>query len=101
MWFLIPFLLLFYGCASHTTSSKSDSIVSMQIIDRNGFTETISNKDRLSSFQTTNFLTSQPFQKVLRVYGRNEKGQSTSKITSYHENGGLCQYFRFYTGYHP
>lgn len=95
---LVPFLLFFYGCASHTASNKSDSIVSMQIIDRNGFTETISNKDRLSSFQTTDFLTSQPFQKVLRVYGRNEKGQSTSKITSYHENGGLCQYLEAVDG---
>jgi len=34
----------------------------------------------------------------LRVYGRNAKGQSTSKITSYHENGGLCQYLEAVDG---
>ncbi len=95
---IILFFVLFCGCAPHKASDKSDSIVSMQIIDRNGFTETISNKDRLSSFQTTDFLTSQPFQKVLRVYGRNSKGQSTSKITSYHENGGLSQYLEAVDG---
>ena len=95
---LLPFILLFCSCASQKTADKSDAIVSMQIIDRNGFTETISNKDRLSSFQTTDFLTSQPFQKVLRVYGRNSKGQSTSKITSYHDNGGLSQYLEAVDG---
>jgi antitoxin component YwqK of YwqJK toxin-antitoxin module len=86
------------GCASRTSSDLSDSIVSMQIIDRNGFTETISNKDRLSTYQTTNFSTPQPYQKVLRVFGRNPLGQSSSKITSYHENGHLWQYLEVIDG---
>lgn len=70
----------------------------MQIVDRNGFTETISNKDRISAFQTTDFLAPQPFQKVLRVYGRNADGQSISKITSYHDNGQLWQYLEAVDG---
>lgn len=89
-------LILLWSCRSQT--SKSDTIVSMQIIDRNGFTETISNKDRLNSFQTLDFRTSQPYKKVLRVYGRNTLGQSTSKITSYHDNGLLCQYLEVVDG---
>ncbi len=96
--FIIFALILLSSCASRTSKDQSATVVSMQIIDRNGFTETISNKDRLTSFQTTNFLTSQPFQKVLRIYGRNSDGQSTSKITSYHENGQLWQYMEAIDG---
>src|ERR1700749_5060505 len=86
------------SCASKHASSKNDGIVSMQIIDRNGFTETISNKERISSFETTDFLAPQPLQKVLRVYGRNQDGQTTSKITSYHDNGQLWQYLEAVDG---
>ncbi len=91
-------LLCFCGCAPKQSADKSGTILSMQIIDRNGFTETISNKDRLCSFKDTNFLSPQPFQKVLRIYGRNLAGQSTSKITSYHDNGSLCQYLEAVDG---
>ncbi len=94
---ILAALILLYGCSSRT-KDQSVSIVSMQLIDRNGFTETISNKERLSTYQTTDFLTPQPYQKVLRVYGRNPAGQSTSKITSYHENGLLCQYLEVVDG---
>jgi antitoxin component YwqK of YwqJK toxin-antitoxin module len=96
--FLLLVLIALCGCASRTPSDQSGSIVSMQIIDRNGFAETISNKERLTSFQTTDFLTPQPYQKVLRVYGRNPAGQSTSRITSYHDNGLLWQYLEVVDG---
>ncbi|NGX39176.1 MAG: hypothetical protein KR126chlam1_00498 [Chlamydiae bacterium] len=90
---LFPLLLLLLpfvsGCRS--SGNKSDSIVSIQIIDRNGFSETISNEDRLSTYENVNFLASQPFQKVLRVYGKNSEGKSHSKLTSYHNNGGVWQ----------
>jgi antitoxin component YwqK of YwqJK toxin-antitoxin module len=91
-------LIFLYSCASKRSDDQSKSVVSMQIIDRNGFTETISNKERISTFHTTDFLTPQPFQKVLRVYGRNLGGQSTSKITSYHDNGQLWQYLEAVDG---
>ncbi len=96
--FLSLILAVLCGCASRTPSDHSDSIISMQIIDRNGFSETISNKDRLSSYQSTNFSTPQPYQKVLRVFGRNPAGQSSSKITSYHDNGHLWQYLEVVDG---
>lgn len=96
--FLIITLALLYSCSSKTPTDQSGSVISMQVIDRNGFTETISNKDRIASFQTTDFLTAQPFQKVLRVFGRNSSGQSTSKITSYHDNGQLWQYLEAVDG---
>ncbi len=94
---LILALAFLTSCASKQ-SDQSGTIVNMQIVDRNGFTETISNKDRLSAFLTTNFQHPQPYQKVLRVYGRNPDGQSTSKITSYHDNGQLWQYLEAVDG---
>ena len=96
-YFLTSVFLLFYSCSHHTTDS-SNSIVSMQLIDRNGFIETISNKERLSSYQPIDFLTPQPYQKVLRVYGRTPSGHSHSKITSYHSNGQAWQYLEVVDG---
>lgn len=87
---LLAFLLLIEtGC--HKSSELSDQIVSMQLIDRNGFTETISNKDRLTPYQSVDFLSPQPYEKVLRVYGRTSDGKSLSKISSYHPNGHVWQ----------
>ncbi|MBS0620319.1 MAG: hypothetical protein JSS61_02540 [Verrucomicrobia bacterium] len=89
--------LLLAGCASRTTDS-SQSLTSIQFIDRNGFTETMSSKDRIASYAEIDFLKPQPYEKVLRVYGRNLHGQSTSKITSYHDNGLIWQYLEVVDG---
>lgn len=91
-------LSILCSCASRTTSDQSNALVSMQVVDRNGFTETISNKERLSNYKTVDFATPQPYQKVLRVFGRNSAGQSSSKITSYHDNGHLWQYLEVVDG---
>ncbi len=95
--FLLPLLLL-CGCGSRTPQDRSTIINSMQLIDRNGFAETISSKDRIKIYQEVDFLTPQPYQKVLRVYGRNLAGQSTAKVTSYHDNGQLWQYLEVVDG---
>lgn len=94
---LCTLCLVFTSCRS-TSSDKSDTIVSIQVIDRNGFTETISSMERLKPFQTADFLTPQPFQKVLRVYGRSPEGKTLSKITSYHANGQIWQYLEVMDG---
>jgi antitoxin component YwqK of YwqJK toxin-antitoxin module len=86
--FLLILLLFSFGC--HTPDSPSDAMVAIQIHDRNGLTETISNPDRLESFQTVDFFGAQPYQKVLRVYKK--EGRNHSKITSYHPNGMIWQY---------
>ena len=84
--------LLLAGCASRTSTSNPDTIVSIQVIDRNGFTETMSTDERLSQYQKVDFLTPQPFQKVQRVFSRNPEGKTRSAITSYHSNGHIFQY---------
>ena len=93
---LILFLLC--SCSARNTQDLGSTITSMQIIDRHGFTETISNKERLATYKSTDFLSPQPYQKVLRVYGRNAQAKSAAKITSYHENGQLYQYLEVVDG---
>jgi len=82
-------MTLCFGC-SHYSSSPLDDLVAIQIQDRNGMTETISTPSRLVNFQQTDFLSSQPFKKVLRVYKKD--GKNHSIITSYHPNGSISQY---------
>ncbi len=84
--------LLVTGCGFSPEEVDPSKITSINIIDRNGLSETISTKERLSSFDNTDFLSTQPYQKVLRVYGRGKGGDVRSCITSYHPNGQPKQY---------
>lgn len=92
------FLLILSGCSVFSRNDPPEQIVSIQVIDRNGFTETISNKERLTNYQNVDFITAQPYQKVLRVFGKNEEGKSHSKLTSYHDNGTIWQYLEALDG---
>src|SRR3972149_7346238 len=90
--FLLCLLFLFLaGCKERTDRDQTD-LVSMQIIDRNGFSETIGSKERLSPYKKVDFLSSQPYQKVLRVFAKNHEGKSRSALSSYHPNGHIWQY---------
>lgn len=84
---LFLFLVIAAGCHH---AAKNDSIAVIQIQDRNGLTETISNPDRLVTYQTVDFLSAQPYKKVLRVY--KSEGKNSSIITTYHPNGLIYQY---------
>jgi len=87
---LILTSMLLVGCRHQ--SEESTKLVSMQTIDRNGFSETISTKDRLAVYETVNYLTSQPYEKVMRVFKKDSEGKSHAKLTSYHSSGGIWQY---------
>jgi antitoxin component YwqK of YwqJK toxin-antitoxin module len=63
----------------------------VQLTDRNGLSETISSEERLQNLHQLNFETTQPYQKVLRVYKTNT-GQNKSILISYHPNGQMHQY---------
>ncbi len=98
---ILPILFLvcsLTACKTRQDTPLSSSLVSLQTLDRNGFSETISNKDRLQRFAQTDFLAPQPYQKVLRVFGRDQAGKSGSKITSYHANGQISQYLEIAEG---
>ena len=98
--FLATSLLCIFSCScSYKNKTADDStLVSIQIIDRNGFAETISSSDRLGRYQSTDFKGAQPYQKVLRVFGKSQGGQTPSVITSYHANGHLWQYLEISNG---
>ncbi|MDB6080760.1 MAG: hypothetical protein JWO53_32, partial [Chlamydiia bacterium] len=78
--FILLQAVLITGCASHTTvqAQKKEAsdlfqpitirqpLISVNVIDRNGLSETIGSKDRLKQYENINFLTSQSYQKVLR-----------------------------------
>jgi len=91
------------------TKSNQDEINFLQIIDRNGLSETISSVEKLKKYTKTDFELPQSYQKVLRIYKKDEKGDIKSKLTSYHDNGQLFKYleiknaraFGKYKEWHP
>lgn len=91
--FIFSFFCLFVvGCTSQNYSDNSLILTSINLIDRNGFSETISNQDRLKQYENIDFLRPQPYQKVLRVYNRDQRGDIHAFVTSYHPNGQAKQY---------
>jgi antitoxin component YwqK of YwqJK toxin-antitoxin module len=88
--------LMSVSCAKN--SGKEGQIVSMRLVDRNGIEETISNDVRLTKLERANYLDSQPYQKVVRVYARDQVGQLHAKVTTYHDNGGIWQYLETVNG---
>lgn len=80
--------LLFLLCACHP-GKQDENLVLIQIQDRNGLSETISNPDRLITYDKIDFLSSQPYQKVLRVFRK--EGKNHSVVTTYHPNGSTWQ----------
>ena len=96
---IILALALFSLLSTLTSAKRNQSckpkllpLSSVHIIDRNGFTETVGNKERLRQLQGVNFLTPQPYQKVLRIYARDSGGNIRSIVTTYHENGNPKQF---------
>lgn len=96
--------LLFVGAtpplaaAQKTKSVRRPELTTMMIVDRNGFTETVTSKERLEQYARVNFLTPQPYQKVLRVFTRDPKGNIFSLMTTYHTNGQVKQYLEIKNG---
>lgn len=91
---LLCLLLVTFVGAKRTQGRKSRVLpmASIHIVDRNGFAETISQKDRLKQYERVNFLSQQPYQKVLRIYARDSKGNIRSAVTTYHDNGNPKQF---------
>jgi|SRR3989344_5032327 len=98
--------LLLAGCY-HTPEPSEPLLMSIQIQDRNGLTETISIPERLVTYEQVDFLSPQPYKKVLRIFKR--EGKNAAKITTYHPNGFPWQYleiqdmraFGIYREWHP
>lgn len=99
----IIFALLICLCASEPLSARQrpsarPELSNITIIDRNGFSETISVSDKLKRFEKVDFLQNCPYEKVVRVFKRDQKGDCRSLITSYHANGQVNQYLEAVNG---
>ncbi len=96
---LLPLLIIILSTScSKQQGDQEPAIMSMQLIDRNGITETISTNDKLSNYQNVDFLAPQPFKKLLRVYEKNKDNKSPAVVTSYHPNGYIWQYLEIFDG---
>src|SRR5438105_13874080 len=83
-------IALLFLCACHHGSGDKEGLALIQIQDRNGLTETISSPEKLGVYETTDFLASQPYKKVTRVF--KTEGINRSLLTTYHPNGRPWQY---------
>ncbi|MGA8165398.1 MAG: hypothetical protein WB791_10355 [Waddliaceae bacterium] len=90
--FFSPFLVL-VGCASSSCRiGQAMPLKSISLIDRNGMTETFSNEERLKQYEGMDFLSPQPYQKILRVHNRDEQSNIYAYVSSYHPNGQPKQF---------
>lgn len=109
----LVFRRLFYGvffstvmCVSSSCSwwqvkevaPNETTLVGIQLVNRSGVTETVSDPTRLVQFEKVDFTELQPYSKVLRVFGRDVKGRSHSILTSYHTNGQIWQWLEAWDG---
>lgn len=95
----ILFLIICLGsCARTIYQEEGPQLSSINIIDHNGFSETISAPDRLKQYENVDFLQPLPYQKVLRTYARDNYGSIRSYITSYYPNGQTKQYLEVLNG---
>lgn len=89
-------VLSFWLVACHR-APPSESLTMIQITDRHHMHETISQKEKLEKYQTVNFMEPQPYEKVVRVYGKDLEGKQRGVITSYHDNGLLKEFLESFS----
>lgn len=95
---ILFFLIVVFGCAAKPRGYSQPKLASITLVDNDGMTETISNPDRLKKYNCIDFLCPQQYQKVLRVYTRNEYGDVPACVTCYHPNGQIRNYLDVYNG---
>lgn len=86
-----------WGCR-HGVEESPMQLTTAVLQDRNGFSETISQRDRLERLQDQDFRNPQSYQKVIRVFARGEDGAIPSILTTYHPNGQLHHWLEVSNG---
>lgn len=89
--YLLCLLLLFFSSCSRLDQPKPH-LIKVSLTDQNGFSQTISTKERLKELERVNFLHAQSYKKVLRIYERNSEGALPAVLTTYYPNGQINQY---------
>lgn len=95
---LLICLLAFSGCMPRPVYEKQTTLVSVNIVDQQGVSETINNSNRLKQYEEVDFLSPQPYKKAMRVYSRDSQGAIRAYITSYHPNSEVKQYLEVVDG---
>lgn len=90
---VIVVVLILISC-SHQKSEQEPELVRIQTVDQNGTCETISSLQRLKRYKEVDFLSSQPFQKVVRFFKDKKQERNQTILTSYHANGQIKQYLQ-------
>ncbi len=85
-------LLISFSLLSCYKTTNENGLNCVQIVDRNGLSETISASEKLSTFEQIDFTISQPYKRVLRIYNKNGQGSTPSILTTYHPNGLIWKY---------
>jgi len=91
-------LLFFLLVTSCTHMPNEESLSCVQIIDQNGLSETINQEEKLTKLNQVDFLSPQPYQRVVRIYQRNPEGKIPSVFTTYYPNGQIKQYLEVIDG---
>jgi antitoxin component YwqK of YwqJK toxin-antitoxin module len=84
------------SCQQQIKLENQLSIITL--VNRNGVTETINNKERLKQLENTDFTSPQPYKKVLRIYKKDSQGNVPGILTSYHNNGQQYQHLSILNG---
>ena len=84
----LSLLLFCFTACNH--SPPQESLVLIQIHDRNGLSETVSSPERLALHENINYLSQQPYKKVIRNFRK--EGKTRTLLTTYHPNGWIWQF---------
>ncbi|RDB31156.1 toxin-antitoxin system YwqK family antitoxin [Candidatus Similichlamydia laticola] len=94
--YCLPFIWFFCsGCCFH---QKKPLLRSVQVVDYQGISQTISDPKRLLSFEARDPLEAHEYKQVARHYRRTKKGNLFSILTSYHPTGTIFQYLEVKNG---
>ncbi len=96
LYFIAVVALTVSGCSRGI--SGQPKLATISITDRNGFSETISTIDRLERYENVDFLSCQPYERVMRVYQRDFQGNVQGELINYHPNGQPAQFVEIVNG---
>ncbi len=94
--FYLSSVLCLSSCMNYQQISEREKIVSIQIIDKNDIHETHKSSEQLEKYTHIDFLSPQPYKKVIRSVNCGEKKKEI--LTSYHKNGVIHKYLETSSG---
>lgn len=85
---LFPLFLFILSCS---LSHSKNSLIKAHFVHHNGYSETITEREKLRLIEQGDFSHSSPYKKVLKVYQVHNQNETKALLTSYHSNGQIKQ----------